>query len=161
MSARTVNARPVAPPAETFPRGALIATGALLLSVVGGVAAVRIAKLSAPPVPVVAPAATASVDLRFADRPDGSIRVTEAGAGAVVATLAPGTNGFVRGVMRGMARDRMSRGLGAQVPFRLSRDTAGRLWLQDLATRRLVDLEAFGGDNRTAFAVFLPGSART
>ncbi len=145
---------------ETFPRGALLATGAMLLVAVGGTAAVRIARLASPPPPVVAPAAVSSVDLRFADRPDGSVRVTEAGEGSTLATLAPGTNGFVRGVMRGMARDRLSRHLGAETPFRLSRDAAGRLWLQDLATGRLVDLQAFGGDNRAAFAAFLPAGAR-
>ena len=143
---------------ETFPRGALLATGAMLLVAVGGTAAVRLARIASPPAPMVAPAAVASADLRFADRPDGSILVTQAAGGATVASLAPGTNGFVRGVMRGMARDRMSRGLGPATPFRVSRDAAGALWLQDLATRRLVDLEAFGGDNRAAFAAFLPGS---
>ncbi len=148
------------PQNETFPRGALLATGAMLLVVVGGTAAVRLSRLYSPSAPIIAPAAAASVDLRFADQKDGSILVTEAGRGTTVAVLAPDTNGFVRGVMRGMARDRLSRRLGPAMPFRLSRDAAGRLWMQDLATRRLVDLEAFGGDNRAAFADFLPGSAR-
>ena len=70
----------------------------------------------------------------------------------------PDTNGFVRGVMRGMARDRLSRHIGQAPPFRLSRDARGKLWLQDTATSRLIDLEAFGEGNRAAFAAFLPGS---
>jgi putative photosynthetic complex assembly protein len=147
---------------DTFPKSALIATGALLLAAVGGTAAVRIARIVSPPAPVAAPVAASAVDLRFGDRADGAVTVSRAD-GAPVAVLAPDTNGFVRGVMRGLARERLSRHLGAAAPFRLSRDTAGRLWLQDLATRRLVDLEAFGGDNRAAFAAFLPraqGSAR-
>ncbi len=141
---------------ELFPTGALAAVGALLLITVGGTAAARLAHLSAPALPAAPPPAVSSVDLRFADRTDGSIRVSDARTGAALSTLAPGTNGFVRGVMRGMARDRLSRRIGEGPPFRLSRDGAGRLWLQDTATLRLIDLEAFGADNRAAFAAFLP-----
>ena len=143
-------------PADTVPRGALLAVGALLIATVGGAAAARLTASSAP---AAAPVAVTAADLRFADRPDGAIRVSDAG-GATVGVVAPGTGGFVRGVMRGLARDRRSRGLDAAVPFRLSRDAAGRLWLQDPATGRLVDLEAFGADNRAAFAAFLPKGPR-
>ena len=142
---------------EPFPRGALIATAAMLGVTLAGVAAVRIARLSGPVAPVTAPAATTAVELRFADASDGSIKVSDARSGAQVATVAPGTGGFVRGVMRGMARDRLARHIGEQPPFRLSRDGAGQLWLQDTATGRLIDLEAFGSGNRAAFAAFLPG----
>lgn len=144
---------------DPFPRGALIAIGLVLGVTLAGTAAVRIVRASGPVTPILAPPAEAAVDLRFADAADGSVRVLDARSGALVSTLAPDTNGFVRGVMRGMARDRISRHIGSEPPFRLSRDGEGRLWLQDSATRRLIDLEAFGMGNRAAFAAFLPGSA--
>ena len=147
---------------ETFPKGALIAVASMIGVALTGTAAVRLVRISRPSPPVAAPAATAAVDLRFADEADGSIQVTDARSGAPVSTLLPNTNGFVRGVMRGMARDRLARHIGEAPPFRLSRDGAGQLWLQDTATGRLIDLEAFGAGNRAAFAGFLPvGTPRT
>ena len=145
---------------EPFPRGALIAVAALLGVTLAGTAAVRIARVSGSLAPVSAPVATAVVDLRFADEADGSIKVSDAASGAQVSTVAPGVGGFVRGVMRGMARDRHARHIGEAPPFRLSRDRAGQLWLQDSATGRLIDLEAFGAGNRASFAAFLPGTER-
>ena len=143
---------------DLFPKGALVAVGALLALTVGGTAAVRLVRASAPAPVIEAPPAVAAVSLNFADAADGSVHVLNAASGATVAVLAPDTNGFVRGVMRGMARDRMSRHIGAAPPFRLSRDREGKLWLQDTATRRLIDLDAFGDGNRAAFAGFLPGA---
>ena len=145
--------------AGPFPKGALVAIGGLLALTLVGTAAVRLNRASHPVAAPAAPAAVAAVNLRFADQTDGSVRVSDERTGAVVATLAPDTNGFVRGVMRGMARDRLSRHIGQAPPFRLSRDARGKLWLQDTATSRLIDLEAFGEGNRAAFAAFLPGSA--
>ena len=144
---------------EPFPRGALLATAAMLGLTLAGTAAVRIVRISAPIAPISAPAAVTVVELHFADAPDGSIKVSDAHSGAEVASVAPGTGGFVRGVMRGMARDRLARHIGEAPPFRLSRDGAGQLWLQDTATGRLIDLEAFGSGNRAAFAAFLPNKA--
>ncbi len=147
---------------EPFPGGALMATAALLGVTLAGTAAVRLARVTGPASPVSAPAAVAAVDLRFADASDGSIKVSDARSGAQVSTVAPGVGGFVRGVMRGMARDRRARHIGEAPPFRLSRDGAGQLWLQDTATGRLIDLEAFGAGNRASFAAFMPDrGART
>lgn len=155
-----------APVQDPFPRGALIGVGIMLAVVLAGTATARLVRLSGPVAPLTAPPAVAAVDLRFADEADGSVQVREARSGALVSTLAPDTNGFVRGVMRGMARDRLSRHIGAGPPFHLSRDAASHLWLQDTATGRLIDLEAFGSGNRGAFAAFMPspptgGEART
>ncbi len=145
---------------EPFPRGALLAAAALLGVALAGTAAVRLARVSGAVPHVSAPAAVTAVSLRFADAADGSIKVSDAVSGAQVSTVAPGTGGFVRGVMRGMARDRIARHIGEAPPFRLSRDHAGQLWLQDSATGRLIDLEAFGSGNRASFAAFLPAGER-
>ncbi|MHB8285621.1 MAG: photosynthetic complex assembly protein PuhC [Caulobacteraceae bacterium] len=136
---------------EPFPRGALIAAAALVGLSLISTAAVRLARLAAPPtMPIAAEPPALSADLVFSDRADGAI-VVQTGARKLVATLQPGTNGFVRGVMRGLARDRISRHIGEAPPFRLSQARDGRLSLQDTATGRLIDLESFGVSNRAAF----------
>lgn len=106
-------------------------------------------------------AAVESRDLRFADRPDGSISVSDATSGAIVAEVAPGTNGFLRSTLRGLARERKRQGIGAGPPFRLVRWVDGRLTLEDPAIHRVIDLAAFGPSNAGAFvAVLDAGRAR-
>jgi putative photosynthetic complex assembly protein len=96
-----------------------------------------------------------SRELRFEDRDDGAVAVYEAADGATVDVLAPGTNGFVRGVMRGLARERKRQEIGQQPPFRLTRWADGRLTLDDTATGRRIELAAFGPTNTGAFARLL------
>jgi len=100
-----------------------------------------------------------SRDVRFEDRIDGAVVVREAGTQQIVSILAPGRDNFVRGVLRGFARDRRSRELGSEDPFRLTRWSDGRLSLTDLATQRVVELEAFGATNTGAFARLLTTEA--
>ncbi len=145
---------------EPFPRLALVAVGSLVGLSLVATTAVRLARITAPSAPAAAqPAAVETIDLRFADQADGSIKVTEAASARLVATLAPDTNGFVRGVLRGLARDRISRGIGTEPPFRLSEDAAKHLLLVDTATGRRVNLEAFGTGNRASFMLFLDPKA--
>lgn len=95
----------------------------------------------------------ATRDLRFEDRPDGAVAIVDARNGAVVALLPPGEGGFVRGALRGLARERrMHEAGGADVPFRVSVWEDGRLTLEDTATGRLVDLGAFGQTQVQTFA---------
>jgi putative photosynthetic complex assembly protein len=144
---------------EKFPKGALIAAGALIGFSLVATAAVRFERLTAQSdvaaKPQVAP--VQSIDIRFVDEADGSVSVRDSRNGLVVTTLAPGTNGFVRSVMRGLAHERKRRGLDAGPPFRISQWAGGRLALEDTATGRLIDLDAFGDTNKDAFAQMLPG----
>jgi putative photosynthetic complex assembly protein len=135
---------------QPFPRGALIAAAAMVGFSLISTAAVRVVRLTTP-APMAAPAPALSADLVFSDRADGAIVVQKSGDRRLVAMLAPGTNGFVRGVMRGLARDRISRHIGEAPPFRLSQAQDGRLSLLDTATGRLIDLESFGVSNRAVF----------
>jgi putative photosynthetic complex assembly protein len=150
---------------EPFPRGALIAAFALVGFSLAATAAVRLVRISAPPAPIVAslPAPALTADLRFSDEADGSIRVQNARTDQIVATIQPGVGGFVRGVMRGLARDRISRHIGEAPPFRLSQARDGRMTLEDTATGRLIDLESFGAGNRDSFVQLLkaPGAQST
>lgn len=138
---------------KPFPRGALIAAGALIgftLLGTGGARLLGIDAVATPP-----PAAVAeSRALRFEDRADGAVLVF-APDGSPVTTLEPGGDGFVRGVLRGLARTRKLMGIGPEPAFELIRWTDGRLSLIDPATGKRVELAAFGATNEQAFARFM------
>lgn len=95
--------------------------------------------------------------LHFEDRPDGSVAVFE--GDRLIERLEPGTGGFVRGVMRGLARERRIRDIDDATPFRLMRFADGRLLLEDPETGHLVALGAFGATNEAAFARLMEESA--
>ena len=143
---------------EPFPKGALIAASALISFSLVATAAVRLERLSAPSDVAVKPQTPPlrSVEVRFRDESDGSVSVRDIRNDQVVASLAPGTNGFVRSVMRGLVHERKRRGFDATPPFRISQWSGGRLALEDTATGRLIDLDAFGVTNKDAFAQMLP-----
>lgn len=143
-----------------FPRPALYGAAALIGLTILGAGASRWTALHTPaPDPRIIEAQIGSPAevrrLRFSDQPDGSVLVTDAAGSAAPVTIAGGGNGFIRGVLRGLARDRRMRGIGQEPPFRLSRWTDGRLALVDEATGRTIDLTAFGPTNRAAFAALL------
>jgi putative photosynthetic complex assembly protein len=89
--------------------------------------------------------------LLFQDRPDGSIAILDAGATQPFETIAPQTNGFLRGTLRGMARARKLSHDGPELPFELTRWADGRLSLRDPATSREIALEPFGPTNIEVF----------
>ena len=93
-------------------------------------------------------------DLYFRDLPDGAIGVIAANNGETIA-IVTGQAGFVRGILRAMARERRIRQITSDVPFELISHTDGRLTLMDPATHNRIDLESFGKDNAAEFAVFL------
>jgi putative photosynthetic complex assembly protein len=93
--------------------------------------------------------------VHFLDRIDGAVVVTDATNGREVAVLAPGTNGFVRGVMRGLARNRRLAGVGDVPPFQIIQRVDGRVDLVDPSTGRDIPLEAFGHTQVEAFAMLL------
>jgi putative photosynthetic complex assembly protein len=139
-----------------IPRAALLAMAALAAFAFLSAAAVRLSgvEVREPDAP-----AAATRLLRFDDRSDGAIAVTDAATGATVETFV-GEQGFVRGVLRGLARERRARGLGPEQPFELIGRADGRLTLHDPATGRLVDLESFGPTNAAVFARLLSAAPR-
>lgn len=98
--------------------------------------------------------------LRFADADDGGIVVRDAATDSVAAHLEPGTNGFLRGAMRALTRDRRAAGIGAEPPFRLVRYADGRLVLHDPATGRSVTITSFGPTQVEAFDRLLAPAPR-
>jgi hypothetical protein len=57
--------------------------------------------------------------------------------------------------MRNLVHERRSNGLGPAAPFRVAASSDGRLILEDRATGRLIELEAFGSTNAGVLASFL------
>ncbi len=147
-------------PYRPFPRGPLIAAGVLLTTVILTAALGHRIGSSAPP----AAASLAARDLRFEDRADGAVAILDARDGRQVDVAAAGTNGFLRATMRGLARERVLRGVEGRsgAPFRLTAWSDGRVTLDDPSTGRHVELEAFGHTNEEAFARLLtaPGGAK-
>jgi len=146
---------------EPFPRPALIAAASLIAISILAAGGARYLNLSAPAAEEESGAPLAARDLTFQDGDDGSVLVLDGGDESVVAVLAPGTNGFIRGVLRGMARSRRALGIDEAPPFRLAAWPDGRLTLEDTATAKRVELNSFGADNRAAFARLLGGEAKT
>lgn len=146
---------------EPFPKAAVAAACAVALFSIGATAMGRWERLNAPAAPP-PPAPAREADLRFVDAPDGSVAVIDAASGRKIDALAPGSNGFVRTVMRSFAHDRMRRGDGADRPFTLAESASGRLAVSDGETGRRVDLDAFGPSNRADFQrlLDLDGGAR-
>jgi putative photosynthetic complex assembly protein len=142
MSSHHAHEAPLVTPA------ALAILGSLLLLTVLIVAAVRwsgmdIRHPDAPSVQVTA--------LRFLDLPDGSIDVRDGQSGQRI-TVIDGEAGFLRGALRVLSHDRLSRGLGPQAPFELHQRQDGRLTLIDPQTGMRLDLESFGPQHASTFS---------
>ena len=133
-----------------IPRKILVAAAALVAFTISAAATARWSGLGASKEPQVA--ASQVRELHFEDRADGAVAIYQASDGQLVDALAPGTSGFVRIVMRSLARERRLNDQGRQTPFRLIRWADGRLSVEDPATRRHIDLGAFGAVNTQAFA---------
>ncbi len=134
-----------------MPRGVLMLIGALVLAALLGTAAVRLSgvEISEPDAKPVSSRA-----LRFEDGADGSVIVIDGVGGQTVATIT-GEQGFLRGTLRALARERKRVGAGSQTPFELVLRSDGRLTLMDPVTQQRIDLESFGPTNAGVFARLL------
>ena len=162
--AHTLNGA-VAP--DTFPRWVLICVGCILALTIIAVGLVRITGNGPDQI---AAAAVAERMLRFDDMANGGVLVTDGVTGVRVAEL-QGEQGFVRGALRALTRERTARDIGSKQPFKLTARVDGRLTLDDPSTGRRIDLESFGPTNSGVFFRFLepvaiepvakPGSTKT
>ena len=133
-----------------FPKGALLGAAAVVsiaivaaaAGSIGGVGVTRVAESEAVTIR----------DLRFEDRPGGHVAVIAAATDETITMLTPGNDGFVRIVLRGLARERLRNDHDRQVPFRLTKWADGRLSVEDPTTGRRVDLGAFGAVNAASFS---------
>jgi len=96
--------------------------------------------------------------LRFEDGPNGSVQVFEVHADqdeSLVHIVQSGQGGFIRGVLRSMARSRNAHGIAPEHPFVLNLEPSGTLVLEDPQTGQRIDLKAFGPDNIDSFRAML------
>ncbi|TPG15836.1 phosphonoacetaldehyde methylase [Sphingomonas koreensis] len=146
---------------ETLPRGALLFAGGLVMFTIAVTSFVRLDHIPPTASPVLLRAAdhvapVKSRNLRFIDRADGAVLIEDTGTGGTASVIEPGSkSGFIRGVMRGLARERRMHGFGDQAPFKLTLWKDGELSLTDTTDGRSIELGAFGSTNRAAFAVLL------
>ena len=101
-----------------------------------------------------AAAATLQRSLVFQDQKNGGVRVEDGVTGETL-TVLHGEQGFVRGALRALSRERYSRGIGSSAPFDVIARVDGRVTLFDPSTGQRVDLESFGPTNTAEFTRFL------
>ena len=142
---------PLSTTPDSFPRWVLWTVGSLLLLSLISVGLVRITGNGPDQL---AAAVLNERLLRFEDRSNGGVAVIDGSTGKLL-TIVTGEQGFLRGSVRALARERISRKLGPEQPFQLISRTDGRLTLFDPTTGQRVDLESFGPANAAAFAPFL------
>ena len=112
---------------------------------------VAAARWSGAPVEQFASPVTSSRALRFEDASDGAVAVIDPKNGSEV-TRFEGEQGFVRGVLRALARERKRRDVDRHLPLLLQGHADGSLTLFDEATGERIHLESFGATQRAAFA---------
>jgi putative photosynthetic complex assembly protein len=135
-----------------FPHWMPRAIGVLLVVLLASLALLRLDGFE----PAVEPGAVLRERaLRFADENDGAVRVIDHPSGRTLDVMR-GEQGFLRGVLRGLARDRRQQAIGTEPPYLLSLHDDGRLLISDPATGQRIDLASFGPDNAAVFARWLP-----
>lgn len=140
-----------APAPDNFPRWVLWTVAFLLVSIMGAIAIVRITGNG--PDQLAAATVTERL-LRFEDSPDGGVAVIDGETGKLL-TVMTGQQGFFRGALRALTRDRTARKIGSEQPFKLIARTDGRLTLFDPMSGQRIDLESFGPTNAAVFVPFL------
>ncbi|MCW2310424.1 photosynthetic complex assembly protein PuhC [Rhodoferax antarcticus] len=91
--------------------------------------------------------------LVFVDTPEGNISARDFSDSKEIAVF-KGEQGFLRGTLRALARERRVRGIGSEAPFVVLARTDGRLTLTDPSTSQRIDLESFGPTNSAIFRQF-------
>ncbi|MFY8103696.1 MAG: photosynthetic complex assembly protein PuhC [Ramlibacter sp.] len=128
-----------------WPVWAMVALALVSLAAVGW------QRIAAPPVADVATDVAWQRALHFEDRPNGDVAVLDARDRREVARFS-GEQGFLRGALRTLARERLRRGLGPTEPFVLTGHDNGRMTLSDPSTGTRIPIESFGPSNVAVFA---------
>ena len=141
-----------AAPVAVFPRIALVVAGVVMALTLVGVGLARWSGFDGRQQDA---QATSERALHFKDQADGGIAIVDAHSGATLDTV-HGEQGFLRGTLRAVVRERKLRGLVSAVPLQLTSRADGRLTLTDPVTGSRIDLESFGPTNAAVFARWLP-----
>jgi putative photosynthetic complex assembly protein len=152
MSTPITQGRPM-----VIPRWMVHAAGIGLLGLLVAVGALRLSGWN----PSIEPGAVVvQRSLSFADMPDGAVQVVDTASGQTLAVMR-GEQGFLRGILRGLARDRRQHSVGSAPPYLLSLRDDGRLLISDPSTGQRIDLASFGPDNAAVFTRWLPPQTRS
>lgn len=89
--------------------------------------------------------------LNFEDRSNGDVAVIDPGNRLEIARYV-GEQGFVRGALRALARERKRSLFGPEHPFELTGYVNGRVTLRDPSTGMRLNLESFGPENAAMFS---------
>jgi len=135
---------------QTVPKGAILGAFALIAFALVSVSLARLTGIGTVHFEHASP--IQSTSLRFEDRPDGSIAVIAPRSGEVLGVIEPGTDGFIRTVLRSLAFDRQRHHIGSGPAFTLNKWSDRHATLDDPSTGRSVDLVAFGRTNMQAFS---------
>ena len=127
---------------------------AVTLLLIGTFVTIGVSRLQGNTQDVTAEPARKIRQLRFVDQPDGAVAAIDVTSGQLVQRY-EGEQGFLRGTLRAMARQRKLNGVGAAEPFELILHADGRLTLHDPATGTKIALESFGSRNIGVFAQLL------
>ena len=142
---------------DPFPRSVLLVVGSVIALSIAGAAAGRLTGI-ANSTPTAKPLIVR--ELLFRDQSNGAVTVYDAiNPSAPIETVAPETNGFLRASVRGLAQQRLRQDASRTMPFRLTGWADGRLTLEDPATGRRLEMEAFGETNEAVFAHLLTAKA--
>jgi len=141
-----------------FPRGLLIAVASMIGFTILVVGAARLTGFDPSQAPVTPE--VAARDLRFVELEPGDIEVYDATTGILLETLPQGEDGFIRGLLRTLARERRMHGVDPDGPYRLSFRENGHFTLEDQTTDFFIELRAFGATNEASVARFLSPSPK-
>ncbi len=89
--------------------------------------------------------------LAFVGQANGDIAVVDVGTKQEVARF-QGEQGFLRGSLRALNRERKRSGMSPDMPFKLTGHVDGRVTLLDTATGQRLNLESFGPTNSAVFS---------
>ena len=127
---------------QEIPKGAILGAFALIVFAIVSVSVGRFTGIGTVHFDHASP--VQSTSLRFEDRPDGGIAVIAPNSGAVLGIIEPGSDGFIRTVLRSLAFDRQRHHIGSGPAFTLNKWSDRHATLDDPSTGRSVDLVALG-----------------
>jgi len=147
--------------ATSLPAGTLIGAATLVAFSLIAVTTARLLHLRGTTAPNAA--VVTALHLTFTDRAaDHAVEVRDADRGLrLIHVVPPGSNGFLRGVLRGLARARRNEHVGEAPAFTLTRWSDGRMTLADPQTGHQVPLEVFGPANAQPFMQLFADDAAT
>ena len=98
------------------------------------------------------------LSLRFGDTPEGDVVVLDAHTAQRLAVYS-GEQGFLRGTLRALVRERRRWSADSDAPFVLRRLSDASLLLLDPVSGQHILLDSFGPSNKAVFARLLPDTA--